>query len=127
MANSATALTKVPAHFKLGGTNGLIYPVVAVMDTAGDLDLYTPAADAYPCCIGMVISESAAFVGKMKGPGGDLFGIELSTVSQPIIHRIGLPLFIGRLGEKITAEITSGAITKCLLYFCDLKQIPVGF
>lgn len=124
MANSATPLAKIPSLMKMNQGNGLVTPVVVVLDTAADQILYTPASGNFAACVGMNISESGAFVGIMKSALQPLFNFEISANSPPIFKRIGFTIFQGRLSEALVVTVTSGAISQCLLYFAEFPQMP---
>lgn len=126
MANSATALTVVPFHIKLGQPKGLLNPVVVVSDSVGNLDLFTPSA-GYAACVGMVISESGGFTGSIKSDTTDLFNLEIAASAQPIFRPVGEILFVGEKGKKIVLANASGAITKALFYFTELERLVSGF
>ncbi len=127
MANLATALTVIPAHVEQGQPSGLITPVVAVVDTAGTLTLFTPTTLNYAACVGMNISESGGFTGVITSGSTDLMALEIAADAQPIFKRIGSPLFVGNLGEALKITNASGAITKALFYFMQLGRLSPGF
>lgn len=129
MANSISAKAAVPAAIKLGQPKGLIYPVEIVLaDTSAALDLYTPAADKYATCIGMIISQVGAFTGVISSAAGELFQLDIPANCPPVVIPMGKAIFSGiAVGEKITLTRSAGSLVKAMLYFTDTGRLVPGY
>ena len=117
MANSVTALTAVPAVFKIGKKDGLIYPkIVALDDTSADLEVYDPEAGAFWALYGAFWHESANHQVTFKTGAQGLVTFEFPAsdgLKQPLSRA---PFLIGRVGEKLNVRLAAGVISSMLLY-----------
>jgi hypothetical protein len=126
MANTATALTKIPvqvsADFK--GYQS-ITPVACTFDTlALDLTIYTPAAANYAAIVGLVYQEADAH--NLVITSGSTV---LVTLQRAANDSAGLPvgaggcLIVGGLGQALKLQCTTAVIASLLVYVAEFPKI----
>lgn len=127
MANSATLRATVPAAIKLGNPKGLIYAVEVTADTSASLTLFTPSADKYAICIGMIISQVGAFTGTFGSASTELCQLDIAANSPTIIKPIGKIILAGNLGEALTLTRSANTLAKALMYFAETGRLVPGY
>lgn len=126
MANSATALTKVPIGLKNSGYGGGTTPVLVVIDTTGaDLTVFTPASGNRWALVGWVYGEATAHNLTVKSGSTSMLVCEFpaNTVVREKIQN-GIILSGLAAGDALVIQ-SSAAISSMLMYLTEYKEITL--
>lgn len=118
MANTAITQTAIPAVFRIGKPDGLIYPVLVSMDTlASDLTVLAAAAGKFWCIYGAFWQEAAAHELQIKsGTVTALVTLEFSGNDGLRCPLSANPFIVGRVGEALNLQLSAGSLSSALFY-----------
>jgi hypothetical protein len=126
MANTKTALGKIPVILRSGNPSGIIQPYVVTLDTAADFDLHTPASNNFVAVMGLLVAEATAGTLTFKSGTAPttLVALEMAA-NYNLIHRIDRPLLLtANPGEKLTI-LGSAAVTSMIIYLMECSRLSL--
>jgi hypothetical protein len=127
MANTATLIASIPAHFQNASYKGLIQAKAVVFDTAdSDLEVYEPSTGAYGAILGLTYKEASAHTLTFKSASTTLLALEQaanSGVEWPL--RIKEPYVVGKKGEKLYLRCTTAVVSSILLYVAEFSFLKI--
>lgn len=127
MANAATLIASIPAHFQNASYKGLIHAKAVVFDTAAaDLEVYEPSTGAYGAILGLTYKEASAHSLLIKSGTTTLLTLEQaanSGIEWPL--RIKEPYVVGKKGEKLYLHCVTAAVSSILLYVAEFSFLKI--
>lgn len=117
MANTATALTAIPAVFRIAKPDGLIFPVSVHMDAlAADLEVFAASAGRFWAIYGAFWNESAVNQVQIKSGSTVICAPEFSANGGMHLPLKTRPYFLGQTGEALNFNLVAGVITQAIIY-----------
>lgn len=126
MANTKTALGKIPTILRSGNPIGVIQPYAVSLDTAADFTLHTPASNNFIGVMGLVVADATACNLTFKSGSGPttLVGLELPA-NYNLIHRIDRPLIITAAAGDALIILGSAAVTSMIIYLMEFSRLSL--